>query len=218
VKSEQRPYEPDWQTAQAFARAAAGCRVRCRRSKLPCRTLAEAVHRRSRRAVSEKLPSSNRVEPSLRQDACDDEEHQYSALRNHKGWLGSAGCGHSGGEATFHLVPPVQDQSINKCPALRHRSSQMRHRPVRNGPEREAHFRTALPSVDRHAPSSTWTAPVAYQRLRISGRLAFRAASVPASSACIRRPKPTASAANIAARRRSVTSSGAVCIIRLVES
>lgn len=131
---------------------------------------AERLHKQSTAVpveqLSEKLPSSNRVEPSHRQDACDDEEHQHSALRDHKRWLGPAGCGHSGGEATFHLVPPVQDQGINKCPASRHRSCQMRLRPCAT--DQSARLTSApcfLRSIDM-PPSSTWTVPVAYQRLQ----------------------------------------------------
>ena len=37
MKSANRPYKPDWQTALGLARAAPRCRARCRRSKLPCR-------------------------------------------------------------------------------------------------------------------------------------------------------------------------------------
>jgi hypothetical protein len=37
VKSANRPYKPDWQTALGLARAAPRCRAKCRDSKLPCR-------------------------------------------------------------------------------------------------------------------------------------------------------------------------------------
>ena len=37
VNSGDRPYEPNWKVAPAFAQTAPRCRARCRRSKLPCR-------------------------------------------------------------------------------------------------------------------------------------------------------------------------------------
>ena len=53
---------------------------------------AERLHKQSTAVpveqLSENLPSSNRVEPSHRQESCDDEEHQHSALRDRKRWLG----------------------------------------------------------------------------------------------------------------------------------
>ena len=37
MKSDRRPYKPDWQAALVLARAAPRCRARCWGSKLPCR-------------------------------------------------------------------------------------------------------------------------------------------------------------------------------------
>ena len=37
VKSDRRPYRPDWKNGLKHAQAAPRCRARCRRSKLPCR-------------------------------------------------------------------------------------------------------------------------------------------------------------------------------------
>ena len=37
MKSNHRPYKPNWKAALVLARAAPRCRARCRRSKLPCR-------------------------------------------------------------------------------------------------------------------------------------------------------------------------------------